>query len=312
MTRRLRIFLTTTIPIAFAIATCDWTGSAKAAQAVMPTALVDGQPGRTGLSKWPIDKQNPESSIPSKNERDSNPLEFGYLLMDISDLAEAAVRNGKHLDAVRYFKALAKAVPDKAVSFRKLCESFEALADWQNALANCAVALTLDGVVLEDFERYVHIALDMKPTFGATDGEELDRIAHHLQTQIPNSTLADEIICKTGLRLRDNRRLQQCTDRLTASAPNSPKTLTYRWAFALQRGDEPTARRVIDEAKGRAISPAVVKAMVDGTATFSRLARWQWLRSWSGLLLVTLLVLATATGVILRRRVSLPQVRPRL
>ncbi len=242
-----------------------------------------------GLSKWPVDRRDPDGSIPTPQQRDANPLEYGYFLMDVSDLAEGALKRGNHLEAIKYYKTLTKAVPERAVSYRKVCISYQALGDWQSALTYCAVALTRAGTLVEDFERYARITLDMKPTFTAQDGEQLDAVASHLRSQFPKATLADEIVCETGLKLQDNKRMKQCTDSLAASAPKSARTLTYQWAFALQRGDTRAAHQIIDSARQLGVPTAAVQNMVDGTDKYLSSTRWRWVRNqttWVGLILL--------------------------
>ena len=114
-----------------------------------------------GLSKWHVDKREPVRSIPSPQQRDRNPLEFGYFLMDVSDLAEAALKRGNHAEAIVYFKTLAAAVPENAVSYRKICKSYQALEDWQDALVYCKEALTKQATFVGDFTRYADIMLRM-------------------------------------------------------------------------------------------------------------------------------------------------------
>jgi hypothetical protein len=242
-----------------------------------------------GLSKWHVDKRDPDRSIPTAQQRDANPLEYGYFLMDVSDLAEGAIKRGNHLEAIKYYKTLTKAVPERAVSYRKVCISYQALGDWQSALTYCAIALTRAGTLVEDFERYARITLDMKPTFTPQDGEQLDAVAEHLRAQFPKATLADEMVCETGLKLQDNKRMKQCTDRLAASAPKNARTLTYQWAYALQRGDAREARQIIDKARQQGVPAAAVQNMVEGTDRYINSTHWSWLRNrttWVGLILL--------------------------
>jgi hypothetical protein len=286
------------------LALVTWSRPVIAQTTAAPRPTPSSEPNIAGLSKWPVDRNNPESSIPTPEQRDTSPLEFGYFLMDVSDLAEAMLKRGRYLDAIKYFKTLAKAVPDRAVSFRKICKSYQALGEWQNALNYCGIALSRLGVLDEDFERFARIALDMKPGLTQRDGQDLDAVAQHLRTQLPQSTLADEITCETGLKLKDNRRLKDCTDRLTVSAPNDPKTFTFRWAFALQRGDAVAARHILEEAKRKAIPPKMIRNMEEATVKYASSMRWRWLSSRPVLLGAVLLILiaGVAASLVMRRR----------
>ena len=259
-----------------------------------------------GLSKWHIDKRNLEGSIPSPQQRDANPIEFGYFLMDVSDLAEFAIKRKNYAESIPYFKTLIKAVPGKAVSYRKTCISYLALGDWQNALTYCKYALSKEGTFVEDFARYAQILLQMKPNFTLEDAADLDTVVEHLRAQMPNETLADEIKCDVGLKLQDNNRMKECTDGLAAKAPDNTKTLTYEWAYALQRGDSPAAQRVIDKAKRLAIPPAVIRNLEQGMVKFKRTDRMNWLHNrWLGLGVLALGLLGIfAVNYAKRRRLA--------
>ena len=64
-----------------------------------------------------IDENHPERSIPTPEQAMKNPLQMGYLLMDLIARGEAATEIGDHEAAIRYYRAIAKAVPERAVSF---------------------------------------------------------------------------------------------------------------------------------------------------------------------------------------------------
>ena len=284
--------------------------AAQSASAVAPTASATGRDKWTyyGLSKWHVDKRFPERSIPTPEQRDEDPIEYGYFLMDASDLAEFALKRGDHAEAITYFKTLAKAVPEKAVSYRKVCISYQALSDWQNALAFCKEALSKEGTFVEDFARYAQIMIQMKPQFTADDGLELDEVVAHLRNQVPKDTLADEIACDVGLKLHDNERMKECTDRLATAAPNNPKTISYQWAYAMQRGDVVTARRIIDQAKRVGVPHEVIRRLQDGTKKLARSGHLGWLNSRVGLVgilaAVVFVILLLAASRAKRRRLN--------
>jgi tetratricopeptide (TPR) repeat protein len=259
-----------------------------------------------GLSKWHIDKRDPERSIPSSEQRDANPIEFGYFLMDVSDLAEFAIQRKNYAESVPYYKTLIKAVPDRAVSYRKVCISYQVLGDWQNALSYCKEALSKEGTFVEDFARYAQIALQMKPNFTSQDGADLDAVAEHLRGQMSSDdTLADEIICDVGLKLQDNNRMKECTARLAVKAPDATKTLTYQWAYALQRGDPAAARKIIDKAKHLPVPPAVIRNLEEGVSKFTRAHRLDWVQNrWVrlGALMLVLLGIFGVSRLTRRRR----------
>src|SRR4051812_45708366 len=67
-----------------------------------------------------IDEEHPERSVPTPEQALKNPLEMGYLVMDLVARAEAASQRGDHAAAVRYYAAIAKAVPERSVSYTKM------------------------------------------------------------------------------------------------------------------------------------------------------------------------------------------------
>jgi predicted Zn-dependent protease len=229
--------------------------------------------------------------------------------MDVSDLAEAALKRNDHKEAVVYFKTLVKAVPERAVSYRKACASYQALGDWQNASAFCKTALLKEGAYVQDFAQFALILLQMKPTFTMQDATDLDAVVEHLRAQLPkDNSMADEIACDIALKLQDNKRFEACTNRLRVIEPDSAKTLTFEWAYALQRGDTKAAKRIIQKAKQVGVPPTVVKNLEEGLAKFSKSRRWSWLRNRSVQFGIGISVAALAIlGAILakRRRFSL-------
>lgn len=286
------------------------SSSAQSNAGPIPNASSDPSAAWTyyGLSKWHIDKREPERSVPSPQQRDANPLEFGYFLMDVSDLAEAALKRNDHKEAVVYFKTLVKAVPERAVSYRKACVSYQALGDWQNTIAFCKAALSKEGAYVQDFAQFALILLQMKPTFTMQDATDLDAVVEHLHTQLPKDSMADEIACDVALKLQDSKRFEACTNHLRSIAPDSAKTLTFEWAYALQRGDTKAANQIIQKAKEVGVPPTVVQNLEVGLAKFSKLRRWAWLRNRSVQFGIGLSVAALAVlGAILakRRRFSL-------
>src|SRR3954470_19986691 len=76
-------------------------------------------------SKFGIDEADPSRSIPAPEERDAAPLDFAYFLMNLSERAEAAEKQGKRDEQIAYLRALAAAVPNRSIGFSKLCAAFE-------------------------------------------------------------------------------------------------------------------------------------------------------------------------------------------
>src|SRR4029078_11026008 len=88
-----------------------------------PADEATGQLGDNGqLSrKSKINDADHESSIPDDKTKNANPLEFGYLLQDLLVRAEDAKKEKDYQAVIRYDRAIAKGVPDRAKGWGKLC-----------------------------------------------------------------------------------------------------------------------------------------------------------------------------------------------
>src|SRR4029450_12417306 len=104
--------------------------------------------------------------VPSKKVRDRNPMEYGYFVQDLLEGAELARKDGDYFLVVAYYRALVKAVPERAKSWSKLCEAYAVVNDHERAAKICATALALPGVELQDYTRYVRetLLLPRKPS----------------------------------------------------------------------------------------------------------------------------------------------------
>jgi len=251
-----------------------------------------------GMSEWPIDDANPEKSVPSNKQRDTNPLQFGYWRMDIAFKAEQAANRGDKPAAIRYYAALGKAVPDRSFAFVKMCGLYEAEGDRANAVTSCAAALGREGVTADDYAHYFRLVLS-----GALDAksiEDLDAVVTHLRASATSSVLADQLECELGARLSDEKRLAECTKGLALAAPNDAKTISFEWALAMRRGNIAEARTLIGRARDAGMSADGLRRMTEATAAAEPL--WlKALRDWRTLAGVLLLAAALVARALLRR-----------
>jgi tetratricopeptide (TPR) repeat protein len=242
---------------------------------VKPTAAETMTVPPAGLSKLPIDHLDPESSVPSEQEKNRSPLEFGYFLMDLSDRGSLATKMGDYTTAVRYFRAMAKAVPDSAAGFSKLCEVYELTKETERAIPFCRAAMALSGAKVDDHFRLVRLLLAKPGALSEAELSDLDAIVSHLRAQLPpGATAADNVECDVGLRVKDLARLKRCTERLAMIAPSEPQTISYRWAYAIMRHDYQEASTQLRFAKASGLSPDAIRAMQEETSG----ARPLWLR----------------------------------
>jgi hypothetical protein len=250
--------------------------------------------------------------VPTPADAMKKPLEMGYWLMLVSERADGATAKGDHLLAAKYWSALAKAVPDRSLSFSKACKSYEAGRDLVHALEACRAALGKSGVTVEDNQRFVKLVLDQQGKLSAMDIADVDAIADHLQEQLKDQQgelLASRMRCQIANRLAEAKRMHACVDKLQALAPNDPQTLVFAWTSAMLDNDLKRANVALDTAARAHLAPESLERMRAAVDAQRAAARYAWLRSlrdpkaryvW---LLVCLGVAALAFAVVRKRRV---------
>jgi hypothetical protein len=113
-------------------------------------------------TKFPVNDDNPTANIPSQDDRAENPLEFGYFLQDLIARAEGAFLKKDWANAVKYYEALAKTVPDRAISFSRLCVAYAELGKVDQAAASCEHAISRGGAQVMDHFRFITLSLQKK------------------------------------------------------------------------------------------------------------------------------------------------------
>jgi hypothetical protein len=238
-------------------------------------------------SKYSVDEGDPEASLPTAEQAMKNPLEMGYLMMDLIARAEAASQRGDHAAAVRYYRAVAKAVPDRAVSFSKLCRAYKELGEVGNAIQACKEALGKGGVTVEDHASFVRLMLAKEEALTQAELDEVEAVILHLEEQLASEQrlLPAQLRCELATRVEDAARLKACVSTMQKLAPADPRTFTYRWALALQERDSAVTRKLIEEGQ-RAGLPAQALAQMEqksialenhGFAWSRLLHDWRWL-----------------------------------
>jgi hypothetical protein len=232
-------------------------------------ARAEPTPGKHELSDFKIDDGNPEASVPSADLQNRQPLEFGYFLQDLTARADAAVKKGDHVTAVRYFRALTKATPTSFAP-RRLCEELELLGDLSSAVIACRTAISRQGATVGDFVHFVRVVLAQSGPLPEVERKELNRELDHLAVQAQLGTVVPALRCEVALRFRDTPALEACTTELAKTAPNDPKTVSFLWALAMERNDNTAARQLIDRAKGLGMAQDGVARMEKATNDKSR------------------------------------------
>jgi tetratricopeptide (TPR) repeat protein len=233
-----------------------------------------------------LSDSDPESSVPSMEQAMRRPLQMGYFVILLIERGKAALDRGDAAAAVKYYRALVKAVPERSQSYSLLCKAYEAQADIQSALENCRTALGKEGVTVEDNLRFVEVLLKKPVALEARDIEDVEAVAGHLEQELgpekDGPLVANRLRCGLGIRLEDVKRLEACTRELRKLAPKDAGTIAFSWALALKQRDFVAAERVMAEAKAAGLPIHALRKMQEGLAVAREGAGgWRrWLRDW--------------------------------
>jgi len=279
--------------------------ASPAASEASASPAASESPDEEGVAnRWPVNDEDPPGSVPTPAQRDSDPLEYGYFLIDLTHKAGAAEAATDYKKAIAYYLALAKAVPDEAVAFSKLCELEEALHESAKALEACRVALTLHGVKAGDFARYGRLLVSQDGPFTAADDRAVRVVIAHLKSEGAAPDLVQSIECPLSLRAQDPKIIERCAVSYEKENAQSQQAITYRWALAVTRGDDSLASSLLGRAKAAGVEPSGIRQM-EKAMSDARLARYERLfRNWKllfGVLAALGLVSVTWGAKALRR-----------
>jgi tetratricopeptide (TPR) repeat protein len=224
------------------------SGKGAAGQAPEPGHLEKGD-----LTKGIIDENDPEGSVPDPTNM--NPLEAGYVLQDLLARAEDATKRNDWPAVVKWYRAIVKMVPDRSAGFVKLCEGYEKIGDAERARKACALALSADGVTVDDYAKFVRLVLAKTGPLDQADRAQIDEVVKHL-LQDPKTLLpAYHLQCELAVRVSDQALLETCSRELYTRAPNDAKSVGFRWALAMQKQQYDEARSLIEKAKQAGVRP---------------------------------------------------------
>lgn len=271
-----------------------------------PPATAQGAPPAVvPMSDWPIDDADPERSVPSAEVAAKNPIQMGYLMMDLSDRAELAKRRGEHSQAAKYYRALGKAVPERAVSFSKACEAHEAAGELQEAAEMCRAALGRGGAKIDDHVRFVRVTLRRPGELPKTDVDDAIAVIERLRSDLPEpkgKRLAAELECELALRLEDAAKTRACIGALEALRAEPSKILAYEWALSLMTNDLERAQGLIARAERAQMNTVALDVMKRSFASqFGADAADRRLPPWWPAAAAGLLALGGAIALVRRR-----------
>jgi len=236
------------------------------ALAQLPAPPPAGQQPEQLSQKFVIDDQNPEASIPPDAEKNANPLEFGYLLQDLIARAEQARKMKDNSAVVRYYRAIAKAVPDQAKGWSKLCEAYQVVNDRERAVRACRYAIDRRGVELQDYLRFISLSVAKPGDLTPSEASYLKTVVEHLGKEGDVGVAYHHAACQVGVKIKDVPMLEKCTAALAKVAPDDSKTVIFKWSLAVEKGQRDEAARLLDKAKDIGIVPESLERME--TVTF--------------------------------------------
>jgi hypothetical protein len=160
-------------------------------------------------------------------------VDFANFLFQLGDKAAAAKQRGDKAAVVRFYRALVAAVPEVSVSYSKLCEAYEDLADLGKAERSCQLALSKPGARPQDFEHYVKLVLDQAGPLRPAQISNLNILIDHLKAKPSVQTLAWQLDCQIAARLAESSRLEACIGELAQRQVSESIVVPFRWKLAM-------------------------------------------------------------------------------
>lgn len=161
------------------VVTLSWVTMALLVAALTSTPEAWALPGDIG-KKFQVNDEDPLSNLPSMEDRNQSPIEFAHYLQDLIARAELALEDRNYEQAVKYHEALARLVPDRAITFSRLCVDYGRLNKPELAAVNCATAIRLGGAKVIDHVRFINFTLQ-KAQVTPTDVTDIEASLAHMR-----------------------------------------------------------------------------------------------------------------------------------
>jgi hypothetical protein len=245
------------------------------AESAETAASQDVAEGLPFASKFPIDDADPESSIPGPEQAAREPQQVGFLVMELSQRAERALQEGKPAKAARYFRAVAKAAPDRALPFRKACAAHRRAGELAKAIEMCRVAAGLPDASLDDRLDLLGVAFAKPGTLTAAELRDIDRTVGRLERELDKGGAQGGrhnvaiMKCELAARVGEAQRLGACVEELRSLNAGPAQQLPYTFSLALSQGDLERAETL----KNQAIEAGVAQEKVEVMTRVLALAR---------------------------------------
>jgi hypothetical protein len=188
---------------------------------------------------------------------------------------EHATKTGDHEAAIKFYRAMVKAVPDRAIGYTKLCDAYEVSGDIEKAAATCGGGLLQNGVTVGDYAHYVRLMLRKPGQVSDKDQETLKAVVTNLKSDPSAHPLGDQLECEIGTRTSNLDELRECVPVLVARAPKDLSTIRFQWALAVREGHSSEARRLVELAKASGLNEAGVQSMTIATDEAAHIGAWK-------------------------------------
>jgi tetratricopeptide (TPR) repeat protein len=204
-----------------------------------------------------VNGEDPENTVPPKMDT----MTFGYYMMELADKGVEAFQRKEYDRAEKFYRTMAKLVPDKAVGFSKLCESYEASGKLKEAEEACGQAIKLQGTTVADHARYVELYLRNRPELLPAEVSRVDELIAHIATQEQAKLLAARLECRLGAHMESEERLEKCTTVLNEMDYHNPLHISFNWALAISRNDRDAAARELARAEAAGLPESALQSM---------------------------------------------------
>ena len=198
---------------------------------------------------------------------------------------------------IKYYRALAGAIPEEAQGWSLLCEAYQTAGDRERAIRACKNAIDRKGVRIKDYRRYVELLVAKRDALDADKRTEIDAVLAHLDQQPDAAVPTAHIRCEAAVKMNDAKALQACTSVLGTVAPATARRSSSQWSLAVLRGDPKEAAQLLARAEKAGVAPESLDRM--GKVAIPR--HW-WVSPGRGVAMLGVAVLLALLAMVAYRR----------
>jgi hypothetical protein len=156
---------------------------------------------------------------------------------------------------IKYYRALAAAIPEEAQGWSLLCEAYQTAGDRERGIRACKYAISRKGVQIKDYRRYIELLVAKPDDLDADERSEITAVLAHLDQQPDMAVPTAHVRCEAAVKMNDAAALKACTAVLATVAPDDRKTIVFQWSLAVMRGDRGEAGQLLGKAEKAGLPP---------------------------------------------------------